>query len=423
MRILVVGSGGREHALCWKISTSKRVKDVYCAPGNGGTSAVATNVDIKANDIEGLLAFALEKQIDLTIVGPEEALCLGIVDEFIKNGLRIFGANKKSAQLEASKEYSKEFMKNYNIPTARYNSYTDYDQAIEGLKEYTYPLVIKADGLCAGKGVVICKDEEEAKKALIDILENKVFGQEGSKIIIEEFLDGIETSLLCFVTEGRIIPMDTARDYKKIYDGDQGPNTGGVGCFSPSSLLTKELNRKIERNILNNIRFGLSNDEMDFKGVLFIGIMIVDDEPLVLEFNVRFGDPETQVLIPRLGGDIIDVFQKTIDGVLNKTDLVWDEDYCVTVIAHSHGYPGEFEKGFEITGLEDLDENIILFHSGTKILDDKLVTNGGRVFAVTSKGQSLEEARNNIYRNIDKIKFQGMTYRKDIGQHEDDELI
>lgn len=418
MRILVIGSGGREHALCWKISQSKRVKDIYCAPGNGGTSTVATNLDIQANDIEGLLAFALEKEIDLTIVGPEEPLCLGIVDEFIKNGLRIFGANKKSAQLEASKEFSKEFMKNYNIPTAKYNSFTDYNEAIEGLKEYTYPVVIKADGLCAGKGVVICQTEEEAKLCLKDILQDKIFGNEGNKIIIEEFLDGVETSLLCFVTEGRIIPMDTARDYKKIFDGDQGPNTGGVGCFSPSSLITKELNRKIEKNILNNIRFGLSNDEMDFKGVLFIGLMIVDDEPIVLEFNVRFGDPEAEVLIPRLSGDIIDVFQKTIDGVLNKTDLVWDEDYCVTVIATSEGYPGQFVKGHEITGLEDLDDSILLFHNGSKYVDDKLVTNGGRVLALTSMGKTLEEARANIYNNIDKVKFQGINYRKDIAKHD-----
>lgn len=418
MRILVIGSGGREHALCWKISQSKRVKDIYCAPGNGGTSTVATNLDIQANDIEGLLAFALEKEIDLTIVGPEEPLCLGIVDEFIKNGLRIFGANKKSAQLEASKEFSKEFMKNYNIPTAKYNSFTDYNEAIEGLKEYTYPVVIKADGLCAGKGVVICQSEEEAKLCLKDILQDKIFGDEGNKIIIEEFLDGVETSLLCFVTEGRIIPMDTARDYKKIFDGDQGPNTGGVGCFSPSALITKELNRKIEKNILNNIRFGLSNDEMDFKGVLFIGLMIVDDEPIVLEFNVRFGDPEAEVLIPRLSGDIIDVFQKTIDGVLNKTDLVWDEDYCVTVIATSEGYPGQFVKGHEITGLEDLDDSILLFHNGTKYVDDKLVTNGGRVLALTSMGKTLEEARANIYNNIDKVKFQGINYRRDIAKHD-----
>lgn len=419
MRILVVGGGGREHALCWKISQSKRVKDIYCAPGNGGTSTVATNINIQANDIERLLAFALEKEIDLTIVGPEEPLCLGIVDEFIKNGLRIFGVNKKSAQLEGSKEYSKAFMKNYNIPTAKYNSFTDYSEAIEGLKEFNYPLVIKADGLCAGKGVVICQTEKEAKDCLADILRDKIFGEEGNKVIIEEFLVGIETSLLCFVTEGRIIPMDTARDYKKINDEDQGANTGGVGCFSPSLIISRELNRKIEKNILNNIKFGLSNDEMDFKGVLFIGLMIVDDEPIVLEFNVRFGDPEAEVLIPRLSGDIIDVFQKTIDGVLNKTDLVWDEDYCVTVIATSEGYPGNFEKGHEITGLEELDKNILLFHNGTTYVDDKLVTNGGRVLALTSMGKTLEEARTNIYNNIEKVKFQGINYRSDIAKHDE----
>ncbi|SHE77300.1 phosphoribosylamine--glycine ligase [Tissierella praeacuta DSM 18095] len=416
MKVLVIGSGGREHALCWKISKSQRVSKVYCAPGNGGTLEVAENIPINVDEIEKLVQFAIENNIDLTVVGPELPLVLGIVDKFQEKELKIFGVNKTCAQLEGSKDFSKEFMEKYNIPTAKYKSYINLDEAIEGLEEFTYPLVIKADGLCAGKGVVICNSEEEAINTLKSILGDKVFGSEGEKVVIEEFLDGIEASLLCLVTKDKIIPMESAKDYKKIYEGDKGLNTGGVGCYSPSPLFNDELNGKIERNILENILIGLNQEKMDFRGILFIGLMLVNGEPKVLEFNVRFGDPETEVLIPRLESDIIDIFEKTIDGSLNSSDLIWKENVCVTVVLTSSGYPENYEKGFKITGMEKLDKDIILFHNGTKKLDNDLITNGGRVLSITCLGKTVEEARENIYLDIDNINFDGMRYRKDIGK-------
>lgn len=417
MKILVIGSGGREHALCWKIAQSQRVRKIYCAPGNGGTSEVAENIDINVDEIDKLLDFALENSIDLTVVGPELPLVLGIVDKFTEKGLSIFGVNRECAQLEGSKDFSKGFMEKYNIPTARYKTYTDLDDAIEGIKDFTFPLVIKADGLCAGKGVIICYDEKEAITTLEDILKNKSFGCEGDKVVIEEFLDGVEASLLCLVTEGMIIPMESARDYKKIYDGDKGPNTGGVGCLSPSRVFTKELNKKVEKEILNKIIHGFEDEDMDFRGILFIGLMIVDGEPKVLEFNVRFGDPETEVILPRLETDIIEIFQKVICGNLNKSVLSWKDESCVTVVITSKGYPDEYKKGYEITGIDQVDESIIVFHNGTKNINDSLVTNGGRVLSITSLGSTIEEARDKIYSNISKIKFEGMNYRKDIGNN------
>ncbi|MBU5312162.1 phosphoribosylamine--glycine ligase [Tissierella carlieri] len=416
MKVLVIGSGGREHALCWKIAKSQKVSKIYCAPGNGGTGEIAENIAINVDEIDKLVQFAMENHIDLTVVGPELPLVLGIIDKFQEKGMKIFGVNKECAKLEGSKDFSKGFMEKYNIPTAKYKTYTNLNEAIEGLREFTYPLVIKADGLCAGKGVVICQSEDEAMNTLKDILGEKVFGSEGEKVVIEEFLDGIEASLLCVVTKDKIIPMESAKDYKKIYEDDEGPNTGGVGCFSPSPLFDDELNKKIEKNILNNIRVGLDSEKMDFRGILFIGLMIVSDEPKVLEFNVRFGDPETEVLIPRLESDIIDIFQNTIDGTLEKSDLIWKEKACVTVVITSKGYPNEYEKGSIITGVDELDKDIILFHNGTKKIDRTLITNGGRVLSVTSLGYTIEEARKKIYSNIDKIKFDGMNYRKDIGK-------
>lgn len=415
MKVLIIGSGGREHALAWKASKSQRVRNIYIAPGNAGTSELGENVNIPVDDIKALGDFALEKEIDLTIVGPELPLVLGIVDEFKERGLRIFGVDKECAQLEASKDFSKSFMEKYNIPTAKYRTYTDYDEAIKGLREFSYPLVIKADGLCAGKGVIISNDQETAEKTIDEILNQGIFGEEGKKIVIEEFLDGIESSLICFVTEGKILPMETARDYKKIFNGDQGPNTGGVGCYSPSNYFTDDLNRKIEKNILNNIRYGLENEGLDYRGILFIGLMIVDQEPYVLEFNVRMGDPEAQVLLVRLESEIVDLFQKTIDGTLNKEDINWTEDKSMTVILTSKGYPDGFNKGYEIKGLSDLDDDIVVFHSGTDFDGSKLVTSGGRVLAVTGLGENFEDLRSKLYKNIEKIDYEGISYRTDIG--------
>lgn len=415
MKVLVIGSGGREHALCWKIAKSKKVNKLYCAPGNGGTAQLAENIDIASNDIEGLLSFALENKIDLTVVGPEEPLVLGIVDRFKEKGLRIFGANKESAQLEGSKEFSKKFMERHNVPTAKYKSFTNFQDAIKGIEDFSYPLVIKADGLCLGKGVFICESEKEAIDILEDILNKKVFGSEGNTVVIEEFLDGIEASLLCFVSGSKIVPMESAKDYKKIFENDLGPNTGGVGCYSPSKLFTEELKLRIKKDILNSIKLGLEKDGLNFTGILFIGLMIVKGEPKVLEFNVRFGDPETEVLMPRLKSDLVELMEKSIDGTIEEKDLVWNERPCVTVLVTSKGYPGEYKKGYPITGVDQLDQSIILFHNGTKYDGDNLVTNGGRVMSITSLGDNMEEARKNIYDNIDKVKFHGICYRKDIG--------
>ena len=416
MKVLVVGSGGREHALCWKISKSQRVRTIFCAPGNGGTAEFAENVDINPDEIDKLIHFVKENEVDLTIVGPELPLVLGIVDKFHENDLRIFGVNKECAQLEGSKEFSKNFMKKYDIPTAKYETFTQLKEAVDALNEFSYPLVIKADGLCLGKGVFICDTEEEAKETLKEILEDGIFGDEGKKVIIEEFLDGEEVSLICLVTEGKIIPMESVRDYKNIYENNEGPNTGGVGAYSPSPIIDKDLNRQIERKVLNNIKYGLENEEMNYRGILFVGLMIVDGEPKVLEFNVRLGDPETQVLMTRLDAEIVDLFQKTIDGTLNKVDLIWTEEPALTVILTSEGYPGEYKKGLPISGTKELDEEIELFHNGTVNKDGNLLTSGGRVLSVTSLGETIGDARKKVYDNIEKIEFQGMHYRKDIGE-------
>ncbi|NLY66440.1 MAG: phosphoribosylamine--glycine ligase [Tissierellia bacterium] len=416
MKVLVVGSGGREHALCWKIAQSNKVDKIYCAPGNGGTRLVAENVDIQANDIEGLLDFALKNKIDLTVVGPEEPLVLGIVDKFEEKRLKIFGPDKECAQLEGSKSFAKNFMEKYNIPTAKYRTYEDYEGAIKALEEFSFPLVIKADGLCLGKGVEIVETKEKATRVLEDILKNKKFGKEGDKVVIEEFLHGVEGSLLCFVSGNKLIPMESAKDYKKAYDGDEGPNTGGVGAFSPSPLFTEGLNKRIKEEILSRIEEGLEKEGLNYKGILYIGLMITGEEPKVLEFNARFGDPETEVLLPRLESDIVDLFLKTIDLTLEPKDMVWKKESSLTVVLTSEGYPLSYEKGFEIKGHDELDESIILFHNGTKYDEGKLLTNGGRVLSVTALAPSLDEARDLVYANVDKISFKGMFYRKDIGK-------
>lgn len=416
MKVLVVGGGGREHALCWKLAQSNKVYKIYCAPGNGGIGEVAENVNIAANDIEALLDFALKEGIDLTIVGPEEPLVLGIVDRFQEKGLKIFGANKKAAQLEGSKSFSKSFMEKYYVPTARYRSYDDYNLAVKDLDDFKYPLVVKADGLCLGKGVVICQTKEEAEAVLKEFLVDKIFGSQGCRVVIEEYLDGIEASLLCFVSQGKLIPMESAKDYKKIYEGDEGPNTGGVGCYSPSPLFTPDLKEKIDRKVIKNIIQGMEEEGLFYSGILFIGLMIVNNEPYVLEFNVRFGDPETEVLMPRLESDLVDLIEKSLDGSIEFEDLKWKDEACLTVVVTSEGYPAKYQKGFKITGLDQLDNDIVVFHNGTKYEDDNLVTAGGRVISVTSLGSSLEEAREKIYKNIQKIDFKGIYYRKDIGK-------
>lgn len=416
MKILVVGSGAREHTICWKLKQSRKVSKLYCAPGNAGIGQIAEIVHIKADNLEEITEFSAENKIDLVVVGPEGPLVGGLVDMLKEKGIRAFGPVKKGARLEGSKSYSKDFMQKYNIPTARYEVFTDSAKALESLKDFEVPVVVKADGLAAGKGVLICETKEDAKEAIKSIIDQKQFGEAGDTVVIEEFLDGTETSLLCFVDGKSIVPMESARDYKKAYDGDMGLNTGGMGNFSPNPIYTQKLNAYIEENIIARTLNGFKEEGIDFCGVLFIGLMITGDQAKVLEYNTRFGDPETESVLPRLESDLVDIMEKCIDGNLSSDDLKWKDEKSVTVIIASGGYPEEYEKGFEITGLDQVDEDIVVFHGGTTLKDGRVVTDGGRVLAVSALGNTLEEARERVYKNIPKIHFSNMQYRTDIAK-------
>lgn len=415
MKVLVIGSGAREHALVWKLSQSKRISKIFTAPGNGGTQKISENINISPEDGKTLLAFAQKEKIDLTVVGPETPLVNGIVDLFMGAGLKIFGPDKKGALLEGSKMFAKDFMSKYDIPTGKYMAFDEYNEAIDNLKSFDFPLVIKADGLASGKGVVICINIEEAYEAIGNMMKNFEYGEAGRRIIIEEYLEGMEASVLCFVDGKKIIPMEGARDYKKAFNGDEGPNTGGMGCFSPNPILTEEVMCEVKKNIIDKTMDGLNKEKINFKGVLFIGIMITHDGPKVLEYNVRMGDPETEAIIPRLESDIVDILEKTIEGNLKPQHLKWNSRTAVTVVATSKGYPDSYEKGKKIDGLKDIDKDVLVFHGGTKYLDDNLCTNGGRVLAVTALGDSLEDARRKAYENIRRVNFEGAQYRDDIG--------
>lgn len=414
MNILVVGGGGREHAICWKLNKESNVEKIYCAPGNAGISNIAQCVNIEDSDIDGLVSFAKENEIDLTIVGPEIPLVAGIVDVFEKENLKIFGPNKKCAQLEGSKAFSKEFMIRHNIPTAKYKEYIDLEKAIEEIDYFGYPVVIKADGLAAGKGVVISENREDAIKTLKEMMADKKFGSAGDKIVIEEFLKGIETSILAFVDNDTIVPMVSAKDHKKVYDGETGLNTGGMGTFSPSEIYTEELAKEIKEKVLDKTLEGFQKDDLKYKGILFVGLMITDDGAKVLEYNVRFGDPETQSVLFRLDTDLNKIMNAILDNNLKNIDIKYSKEESICVMLTSGGYPEAYEKGKVITGLENLDSDIVVFHSGTKFDGDNIVTNGGRVIGITSKGSSVKEASNKVYENIKKINFEGMHYRKDI---------
>lgn len=415
MKILVIGSGGREHALVWKLKQSPKVKEIYCAPGNGGTQSIATNVAIDVDDLNGLVEFAEREAIDLTVVGPELPLVLGIVDLFQGRGLAVFGPNKRCAQFEGSKAFTKKFLEKYHIPTAAYGEYHQLEEAIAHVDDFGFPLVVKADGLAAGKGVIIAQNREEALDALTDMMEKAVFGASGDTVVLEDFLEGTEASVLCFVDGTRIIPMESARDYKRIGDGDQGPNTGGMGTYSPNLLFQEEFLRIMEREILSPIQKGFDEEAFDFRGVLFIGLMIKDNHPKVLEFNVRFGDPETESVLLRMESDLLDVLLKVVEGNLNPQDLVWKKESAVCVVLAAGGYPEQYEKGKVITGIEET-KDVIVFHCGTKMSGDAVLTNGGRVLAVAALGENLESARTTVYREVEKIHFEGMQYRKDISE-------
>ncbi len=415
MKILVIGSGGREHTLVWKLKQCSAVGRIYCAPGNPGVGKLAECVHIQPDQIEKLKEFALDKQIDLTIVGPEVPLVAGIVDQFREEGLQIVGPDQAGARLEGSKSFAKAFMKKYQIPTGRYEVAYDPVEAKKKLKGFSYPVVIKADGLAAGKGVLICQKEAEAFGAIEDILEKNVFGDAGNHLVIEEFLEGIETSVLCFVDGETILPMVSSQDHKQIGDNDTGPNTGGMGTYSPNRVYTESMAKEVERKILQPTLKGIQEEKMDFRGILFIGLMITKDGAKVLEYNVRFGDPETQVVLPRMKSDLCQVFTHMLNRNLGKLKLEWRDETVVCVVLASGGYPGSYEKGIPIHGLDEIPEDVMIFHAGTEYKKDELVTAGGRVLGITAMGKDVEEARSKAYAAVDRIQFQGKTYRKDIG--------
>ena len=414
MRILVVGGGGREHAICWKLNNESNVEKIYCAPGNAGISNVAECIDIGDSDIENLLKFAKENQIDLTIVGPEIPLVAGIVDAFEKEGLKIFGPNKKCAQLEGSKAFSKDFMIRHNLPTAKYKEYTNLDEAISEIDSFGYPVVIKADGLAAGKGVVIPENREDAITTLKEMMSDKKFGKAGDKIVVEEFLNGIETSILAFVDNDTIVPMVSSKDHKKVFEGETGLNTGGMGTFSPSEIYTDELAKEVQEKILDKTLEGFKKDNLNYKGILFVGLMITEDGPKILEYNVRFGDPETQSVLFRLDTDLNKIISAILDNNLKNIEINYSKEEAICVMLTSGGYPESYEKGKVISGLENLDSDIVVFHSGTKFDNENIVTNGGRVIGITAKGKTVKEAGEKVYENIKKINFEKMHYRKDI---------
>jgi len=416
MNILVIGSGGREHALCWKIKQSPKVKRLYCAPGNGGIAGIAECVDIRVDDVELLLQFALRKQIDLTIVGPEASLVTGVVDAFASKGLKIFGPSKAASQLEGSKVFAKEFMKRRNIPTADYKIFDDTTPALTFLKDAQFPLVVKADGIAAGKGVYVCADFPQAKTAVDEIMVQKIFGVAGKRIVIEECLQGPEASVLAVCDGKHFFVMPSSQDHKRIFDDDLGLNTGGMGAFSPSPLVTVEVLDQIITRIIEPAIRGMYQEGNPFKGVLFAGLMLTPDGPKALEFNVRLGDPETQSILPRLQSDIVEMFMAACDGRLHEIKVKWDEQSCVCVVIASGGYPGKYQNGFAIKGLDEIkDPDTFVFHAGTKNDGGTLVTNGGRVLGVTALGRNLEAAGAKAYNAVSKIEFDHMFFRRDIG--------
>lgn len=414
MRVLVIGSGGREAAIVYALNKSSKVDELYCLPGNPGMGEIATLINGSVEDLDFILKTVEDLKIDFTVIGPEVPLCMGLADLLESHGHKVFGPTKVAATLEGSKAFSKDFMKRHNIPTAEYVEVDEYEKAVESLKNFTYPLVIKADGLAAGKGVVICEDEETALKTLKEFMLDKTLNNAGSKLVIEEFLKGFECSLLCFTDGETIIPMPTVKDHKQIYDNNKGPNTGGMGTVSPNPFMP-DFSKEMLDSILIPFINGLKEDNMDYRGVIFIGLMIKDNKAKVLEFNVRFGDPETQSIMLRLESDLFDIMYATSTKNLKDISVKWNDDTVCTLVLASGGYPGSYPKGLEIKNLDKLDNDIIVFHAGTKIVDNKLLTNGGRVLNICAKGNNLQETRAKVYKAAEVIDFEGKYYRKDIG--------
>lgn len=417
MKLLIIGSGGREHALAWKLAQSPRVEKIFCAPGNAGTAMVGENVAIAADDIPGLLAWARREGIGLTVVGPDDSLAAGIVDAFQEAGLKIFGPTASAARLESSKIFAKEFMRRHGIPTAEAREFTDADEAREWCLLAKYPLVVKADGLALGKGVVIAETPEEAAEAIHQSMELAVFGESGRRIVIEEFLQGVECSIHALIDGSGYCLFPDARDHKRALDGNRGPNTGGMGTISPCGSLDEALTARVRTEVLDRFMAGLKADGLAFNGMLFPGLMLTADGPKVLEFNCRFGDPETQVFVRRLKSDLLDLLEACVDGCLDGQQPDWDERAAVCLVLASGGYPGAYEKNKPISGLEEADarDEVVVFHAGTKVVDGAVVTNGGRVLGVTALGTGLSEARQRAYEAADGIFFDQMQRRGDIG--------
>jgi phosphoribosylamine--glycine ligase len=419
MNLMVVGGGAREHTLVWKLSQSKRVKEIFVAPGNAGTAQIAKNSDISPTNLDALCKAAQENRIDLVVVGPEAPLAAGIVDELQALGIPAFGPTKEAAFIESSKVFAKMLMHKYAIPCARDAVFTSFREAQAYVKDQPIPVVIKADGLAAGKGAIVAQSMEEALKALSDIMEKRVFGNAGNQVLVEECLVGRETSLLAFTDGKTVVPMVPARDYKRAFDHDQGPNTGGMGCYSPSKFLNKELRDRAIKTIVEPVVKAMAKEGRPYKGVLYTGLMLTCDGPKVLEFNARFGDPETQVQLPLLKSDLVDIMLSVIDGKLAMTAVEWNNGACVGVVMASGGYPGSYRQGFPIAGLDGVDRDIVVFHAGTKMDDRKVLTAGGRVLTVVATGKTVVEAREKVYLNLPHIRFDNCHYRKDIAAEEE----
>ncbi len=418
MKVLVVGGGGREHALCWKISQSPIVKALFCAPGNIGISKHATCADIKVTDIDSMVRFAKAEEIDLTIVGPEIPLSLGIVDRFQEENLNIFGPNKAAAEIESSKVYSKNLMKKYDIPTAFFSTFYDYEEAVNWVKEVKPPLVIKADGLAAGKGVIICHTEDEAVDVLDDIMKSKIFGDSGNQVVIEEFLQGEEVSFIAFTDGENIIPLESSQDHKALLDGDKGPNTGGMGAYSPAPIITPELHETIMNQVMIPTVRALKQEGREYKGILYAGLMIDGTDIKVLEYNCRFGDPEAQPLLMRMRSDIVPLMNTISKGGVAQGDIQWYDRASVCVVLASKGYPGDYKKGFQIDRIDDVNnmDGVLVFHSGTSKDDSNIVANGGRVLGVTALGDSIPDAISAVYKAVNHIDCESLYFRTDIGK-------
>ena len=417
MQVLVIGGGGREHALVWKIKQSPKVEKIFCAPGNAGTAELAENIPIAADDIKGLLKFALKKGIGLTVVGPEQPLVKGVVDKFEEKGLRIFGPNARAAELEGSKSFSKDIMKKYGLPTAEYKTFNSADSAAKYIENKNCPLVVKADGLAAGKGVLLCQTADEALAAVDSIMGKRSFGEAGDKIVVEEFLEGEEVSVLAFSDGQTVLLMDSAQDHKAAYDGDKGPNTGGMGAYSPAPIFTETMRQKVRDKIMLPMIQAMQQEGRPYKGILYAGLMLTKTGPQILEFNARFGDPETQPLLVRMDSDIIPIFEACIDGTLDICPLQWKNESSVCVVMAAKGYPDYYEEGKSMSGLKDANAlpGVVVFHAGTKEQDGEVLTQGGRVLGVTAIGEDIATAISRAYEAVGKIEWDGIHYRKDIG--------